>query len=233
MRAALSLLELDDEPPPPELEELLLESSSPPWLLLLLELLPPLLLLLLLPPPLLELLDEPPSDDDEELDEAGGAELDDAEGEDVGRSGPDTDSPVVHPPSIPKPARALAPESTFRNSRRSSRSRLSSRRTRFFGIDTSAAQGVQAQYQARRARRRLPPGPTLMSFDARGYDGGGDAGASRRDRNPCVGRLVARELFAMCGVVAIFLLVYLGMILGGLPFQMRGRLQPGVGTSAA
>ena len=112
-----------DAPPPPELEEL-------PFELLLLELEPPFELLLELLG-LLELLDEllerlEELDDDEGLDElellgAGEVELDDAAGaaELDGEVGPVGDPPVVQPASTPAPAKAMPPESSFRNSRRS------------------------------------------------------------------------------------------------------------------
>ena len=72
---------------------------------------------------LLELLDE--ELEDEELDELG-TELDEVDDEELdGSVGPATDCPPAHPPSIPSPASALIPESSLRNSRRSSRSSVS------------------------------------------------------------------------------------------------------------
>jgi hypothetical protein len=73
---------------------------------------------------LLELLDE--ELEDEELDELG-TELDEVDDDEEldGSLGPATDCPPAHPPSIPSPASALIPESSLRNSRRSSRSSVS------------------------------------------------------------------------------------------------------------
>jgi hypothetical protein len=191
------LEELEDDPPPPELEELLL----PPCPLLLL-LLPPLLLLdeleLL---EVLELLDEELEGGAELEEDAGGVELDD-DGDDSGRFGPDTFSLAVHPTRAPKPARALTPESTFRNSRRSSRSCPSALRG-FFGIGTSGAGELQVKYQARRsdrgvARRGRRPfsmhGFTGESRLAHGVPDG--AVMSGRDRSSCGGPIHPREFFA-------------------------------------
>jgi hypothetical protein len=186
------LEELEDDPPPPELDELLL---PPCPLLLLLDVLELLELL-----EVLELLDEE-LEGAEELDEAGDVELDD-DGDDSGRLGPDTFSPAVHPPRTPKPARALTPESTFRNSRRSSRCCSLSLRG-FFGIGTSGAGEMQAKYQARQPDPGVPRGGrrplSMQGFtrDSRlvhGVPAGGEASA--RGRSSCGGPIDPREFFA-------------------------------------
>ena len=131
--------ELEELLPPPELEELLLPPPELEELLLP----PPLLLLLLELLELLEVVDEE-LEGDEELDE--------------GSVGPDTESPDVQPPSMPKPASAVAPESTFKNSRRSSRLFSSSFlyvRREPFGIYTSEGCGVAIAVP--RSRAQTPP----------------------------------------------------------------------------
>jgi hypothetical protein len=148
-------------PPPPELEELL---PPPPELDELLP--PPPLLLLLLPPPPLLLLEVLELEDVWELDDDVW-ELDD----DDGSFGPDTVSPDEHPPSMPKPASAVAPESTFKNSRRSSRPFSSSFlyvRRDPFGMYTSRRGVLQSRYHL--PGRRFPPGSASgMHFSRREF----------------------------------------------------------------